>query len=310
MANLLQRLTDSQMTAPYTIVVRRNLEDGEGEARSFLSSEFRKLWVPRESCREISEEEYDEAVKTVIRLHADSVGMPVAAAERLFHLMKMTRTPGGSIALKAKDDWTSQHRLEDGGHEDVEFCSMIARAHRDDKKPLITHAVTFMIAFREELVGSLPGTSPAGGYRVSIQPSPFPQSQKTVRGTAMPVEALDFFENGKCYRCPMPLASSSIRSIAMTFMQNSYDRDMKLQRVLFEIDVSQEPMHVNFVEGSDPGTQGESEFTFMPYSCFKIAAQINHGSYLLIMLVAFRDNKSVPGTETADSEQWPLSTWH
>merc|ERR1711865_379911 len=110
----------------------------------------------------------------------------------------------------------------------------------------------------------------------------------------MPVGALDFFENGKCYRCAMPLASSSTRSVAMDFMQRSYARDMSLQRVLFEIDVSEEPMHVNFVEGSDPGTQGESEFTFMPYSCIKIVVQINHGSYLLIMLVAFRDNKSVP----------------
>jgi hypothetical protein len=187
------------------------------------------------------------------------------------------------------------------GIEYGEFCSMTCAAFRDDEHPTIDDAANFMQALRQVLVHR---------GRPEIKPQ-WPTDKKTKRGTTMPQDALDFFKVGTKYRSPMPLATSREREIASNFMDMSYrGSNMTRKRVIFIIDVSSEPQHVNFVEYNVPG---EFEYLFMAYSCFKVThvQTLTNPPCTEIHLYAFRDNMpDEKDPETCDSMIWPLATWH
>merc|ERR1712127_7458 len=97
-----------------------------------------------------------------------------------------------------------------------------------------------------------------------------------------------------------------------SFAQRSMNKDPTLWWVRIEVDVASGPLHVNRIENK----LGEVEFLWAPYSCFIVTeivsqtpAVLQGKEPVLLRVSAFHDNKAQPG-ETADSEDWPLATWH
>jgi len=268
------------------------------DRRCLLYSNFRRFWAHNH--RHVQKSEYKTAVAAVISAWANEKRIPPSNALRFFMRLNLDRK-GSDISEWAMCDWTSAHSIMNMGRGDeVEFCTMLSHALRMDKLPAVAHAVTCLLALRDKVV-RLEGDRTQG--LVAPPSIPWPSTKKTFRGTAMPEEAREFFIEGRKYRVPWALATSSSEAVADGFVMRSQVLDRK--PVIFEVDVSSEPYHVNYVESA---VAGEFEFLFIPYSCFKVT-QVVKGRIWRIRIKAFEDNKPKPG-ETTDSMEWELSPWH
>ena len=100
---------------------------------------------------------------------------------------------------------------------------------------------------------------------------PWPASHETYRGGGLPLAHQAFFTNGKRYRAPMYLASSTDLGKAHEFAEQAEQRGdppiiwtLKLHPVL-------KCNHANLVERKSL-VQGEQEFLYAPYSVFEVVS--------------------------------------
>merc|ERR1711871_161467 len=122
---------------------------------------------------------------------------------------------------------------------------------------------------------------------------PWPQDKTTYRGTAMPADAFRFFCEGRKYRVSWALATSAPKDTAMVFKERSSESPGRPVTVIFHVDVSEDPYHVNHVEAA---VAGEEEFLFVPYSCFKVIEILPLGvDDYVVRIKAYKDNKPQPG---------------
>jgi hypothetical protein len=141
-------------------------------------------------------------------------GVPVAAADDLFQRLQSESFENpqellSQIQVAATRVWTSTQKLRGKGVDDalnVEFCSLINRALRDDIADVMPHLVVIVRAINALCIVRLESSS-----------LKFPDNAESHRGGALPKQHHAFFAVGKKYRVPMYLATSFDENKAYDF---------------------------------------------------------------------------------------------
>jgi GrpB-like predicted nucleotidyltransferase (UPF0157 family) len=132
-------------------------------------------------------------------------GVPIAAADDLFQRLQSESFENPQellwqIQVAATRVWTSTQKLRGKGVDDtlnVEFCSLINRALRDDIADVMPHLVIIVHAINALCI-----------VRRESSSLKFPPNAESHRGGALPLQHHSFFAVGKKYRVPMYLATS------------------------------------------------------------------------------------------------------
>ena len=157
----------------------------------------------------------------------------------------------GSIPFVSLRLWTTAERFADK----VELCSILNKALRDDSAEIMGHVAIIVRAINMQCVS-----------RFSGKHIKWPKSNTTYRGTSMPRAALMWYTQGKEYRVPMYLATSSDEDKAEEFMRGGSGLEPVM--FIFHFDKVKRCKHVNFVNKTT--VKGENEFLFAPYSVFTV----------------------------------------
>lgn len=162
--------------------------------------------------------------------------------------------------------WTTAERTAED-RTGLELCGILNKALRDDDPKLMEHVCIFTRALNMQMVSRTKNFSHVK----------WPSSNRTYRGTALPICHRDFFTVGKTYRVPMYLATSADDDVAEEFMQRlappSAAQEPAHQEPtmwIFHFDKEKRCKHVNFIDKTDGSASGENEFLFVPYSIFKV----------------------------------------
>ena len=171
--------------------------------RTLLSSNFRREHAAAE-CPELQHQLFSSMhslIGDMCTLHKQ----PAAAGKELF-----VRLQGESfenpkellseIQVAASRIWTSTQKLQGAGVDkafNVEFCSLLNRALRDDDAQLMPHLVVIVRAINALCI-----------VRRESASVKFPPNAVSHRGGALPQQHHHFFTVGKKYRVPMYLATS------------------------------------------------------------------------------------------------------
>ena len=113
------------------------------------------------------------------------------------------------IQVAATRIWTSTQKLQGGGVDkalNVEFCSLLNRALRDDDADVMPHLVVIVRAINALCI-----------VRRESASLKFPPNAVSHRGGALPRQHHAFFAVGKKYRVPMYLATSFSEDKAYEF---------------------------------------------------------------------------------------------
>jgi hypothetical protein len=141
-------------------------------------------------------------------------GAPAAAAEDLFLRLQGESFENpqellSQIQVAATRIWTSTQKLQGKGVDDalnVEFCSLINRALRDDIAAVMPHLVVIVRAINALCI-----------VRRESSSLKFPPNAESHRGGALPLQHHAFFAVGCKYRVPMYLATSFSEDKAYEF---------------------------------------------------------------------------------------------
>ncbi len=139
---------------------------------------------------------------------------PTAAAEDLFHRLQGESFENpkellSQIQVAATRIWTSTQKLQGAGVPEalnVEFCSLLNRALRDDIADVMPHLVIIVRAINALCI-----------VRRDEAALKFPPNSVSHRGGALPTEHHAFFAPGQRYRVPMYLATSFSEDKAYEF---------------------------------------------------------------------------------------------
>jgi hypothetical protein len=180
--------------------------------RTLLSSNFRREHAAAE-CPELQHQLFSSMhslIGDMCTLHKQ----PAAAGKELF-----VRLQGESfenpkellseIQVAASRIWTSTQKLQGAGVDkafNVEFCSLLNRALRDDDAQLMPHLVVIVRAINALCI-----------VRRESASLKFPPNAMSHRGGALPQQHHHFFTVGKKYRVPMYLATSFSEDKAYEF---------------------------------------------------------------------------------------------
>eukprot|EP00929_Paragymnodinium_shiwhaense_P117390 TRINITY_DN8791_c0_g1_i1.p1 TRINITY_DN8791_c0_g1~~TRINITY_DN8791_c0_g1_i1.p1 ORF type:complete len:959 (-),score=179.53 TRINITY_DN8791_c0_g1_i1:185-3061(-) len=287
-------------------------KEWKAEPGTFQSSKFSQMYGKH---LDVADELYETAVEGVVSHFAKKHGVAKRNIDDFLKLLRSNRAGQSDVEKMALSDWTSQEVLQnDGRSGEAEFCSMLNDALRCDAQPVLAHAIDVLQAFKVELVVDRASRASSKSMLLKIPDNLKDESgilkHKTVfRGTGMPQQSVDLFTEGEKYRVPFFLATSFKRYVAEAFADRSWTHKPSLRKVVFEIDISEMPLHAAFVHACPPAPQGEFEFLFVPYSCFKVThVDFSHKTYS-IKLKAFPCNKEAAG-EMAKADSWRLMTWH
>ena len=140
--------------------------------------------------------------------------VPAAAAEDLFQRLQGESFENpqellSQIQVAATRIWTSTQKLQGKGVDDtlnVEFCSLLNRALRDDIADVMPHLVVIVRAINALCI-----------VRRESKSLKFPPNAVSHRGGALPLQHRSFFTVGKKYRVPMYLATSFSEDKAYEF---------------------------------------------------------------------------------------------
>ena len=141
-------------------------------------------------------------------------GVPVAAGDDLFQRLQGESFENphellSQIQVAATRIWTSTQKLQGKGVDDalnVEFCSLLNRALRDDMADVMQHLVVIVRAINALCI-----------VRRDSKSFKFPPNAVSHRGGALPRQHHAFFTAGKKYRVPMYLATSFSEDKAYEF---------------------------------------------------------------------------------------------
>ena len=141
-------------------------------------------------------------------------GAPPAAANDLFERLQKESFENAKellseIQVAATRIWTSTQKLQGAGVDkafNVEFCSLLNRALREDDAELMPHLVVIVRAINALCI-----------VRRESSSLKFPPNDVSHRGGALPRQHHAFFAVGKKYRVPMYLATSFSEDKAYEF---------------------------------------------------------------------------------------------
>ena len=274
-------------------------------------------------------------------------------------------TPLQMLEKKVVLLWTALNRLYVRDEFQPELCSIVNAIVRDDKDgPMLHAAVTFAVVLNkftnavrrskdekmfvrwselpwEPLLTEDTEDNASRWARHSPKPGWVDPSQQmvTFRGTAMPAEALQFFEtlqlNGKKYRTNMYLATSFKSQLIYTFIERSVTNNSSAGLTPLDADYRQPTIfiikytsaspplppcnHVNYIRPEDSAAPSpEYEFLFAPYSAFRVEqVDIRKKATLanphrIVLSAARENNVDMQEEEEEDvfSNELPLSSWH
>ena len=135
----------------------------------------------------------------------DRHSVPAAAGKELFHRLQGESFENpkellSQVQVAATRIWTSTQKLQGAGVDkafNVEFCSLINRALRDDAADVMPHLVIIVRAINALCI-----------VRRESSSLKFPPDDVSHRGGALPLQHHSFFTVGMKYRVPMYLATS------------------------------------------------------------------------------------------------------
>jgi hypothetical protein len=150
--------------------------------------------------------------------------------------------------------WTSPERLRER-----EFCAILNELIRGDEAAVMDTVSTVVRSLNRHCVTRTDKKAKCPG--------------KTFRGTTLPKakHIRGFFQEGKKFRAPMFLATSSELRVAERFMRRAaFDEadDQEPTLWIFHFDDKKKCNHINYLEKT--AVEGESEWLFAPYSAFEV----------------------------------------
>ena len=211
---------------------------------------------------------------------------------------------GSDAGETAEYLWTSAKKIKG---VQMELCSILNAALREDEPDRIAHAVIFASAINLRRVESraLQKGGPKIKYPREITAADGVDTNMHLkhytcacwRGGGFPARHKAFFRPGKKYRVPQFLATSLNRATAMRFVLRG--KKNTRTRALWCIKVDQRGVnnpdyrckHASFVHKSL--VPGEGEFLFTPYSTFTVESVdfSDDAEYYKIVVIAAQDNK-------------------
>ena len=180
--------------------------------RTLASSNFKRVYEETE-CPELQHQLF-ASIHSFLTLACLRYSVPAAAANDLFHRLQGESFENpkellSQIQVAATSIWTSTQKLQGAGvHKalNVEFCSLLNRALRDDAADVMQHLVVIVRAINALCIVRRDD----GGLK-------FPPNAVSHSGGALPRQHHDFFAVGKKYRVPMYVATSFSEDKAYEF---------------------------------------------------------------------------------------------
>jgi GrpB-like predicted nucleotidyltransferase (UPF0157 family) len=171
--------------------------------RSLATSNFKREYDAAE-CPEMQHQLF-ASMHSFISIMCQCNSVPPAAGKDLFHRLQGESFENpqellSQIQVAATRVWTSTQKLQGVGVDkalNVEFCSLINRALRDDIADVMQHLVVIVRAINALCI-----------VRRESSSLKFPPKAESHRGGALPLQHHAFFAVGKKYRVPMYLATS------------------------------------------------------------------------------------------------------
>jgi hypothetical protein len=181
------------------------------EERTFASSNFILLYEG-----DVTQHQHElfAGIHGFIKAMCRRFGVPDAAGEDLFQRLQGESFENphellSQIQVAATRIWTSTQKLQGAGVDkalNVEFCSLVNRALRDDIADVMQHLVVIVRAINALCI-----------VRRESKSLKFPPNSESHRGGALPPQHHAFFAVGKKYRVPMYLATSFSEDKAYEF---------------------------------------------------------------------------------------------
>ena len=170
---------------------------------SLAKSNFKRFYDAAE-CPELQHQLFS-SIHSFIGIMCQCSSVPPAAGKDLFHRLQGESFENpkellSQIQVAATRIWTSTQKLQGGGVDkalNVEFCSLVNRALRDDDAHVMPHLVVIVRAINALCI-----------VRRETASLKFPPNSESHRGGALPLQHHAFFTAGKKYRVPMYLATS------------------------------------------------------------------------------------------------------
>ena len=180
--------------------------------RTLASSNFKREHALKES-PELQHELFS-SMHSFITLMCVRHQQPAAAGKDLFLRLQGESFENpkellSEIQVAATRIWTSTQKLQGAGVDkslNVEFCSLINRALRDDDAHVMPHLVVVVRAINALCI-----------VRRETASLKFPPNSESHRGGALPLQHHAFFTAGNKYRVPMYLATSFSEDKAYEF---------------------------------------------------------------------------------------------
>ena len=181
-------------------------------ASSLAQSNFKRAYESAE-CPELQHQLFS-SIHSFLALLCTRHGVPAAAGKDLFQRLQGEAFENpqellSEIQVAATRIWTSTQKLQGGGVDkmfNVEFCSLLNRALREDAADLMPHLAVIVRAINALCI-----------VRRDSKSFKFPPNAVSHRGAALPKQHHSFFTVGKKYRVPMYLATSFSEDKAYEF---------------------------------------------------------------------------------------------
>jgi hypothetical protein len=182
------------------------------EPRTLASSNFKRAHAGSE-CPQLQHQLFGSIHQFILHM-CRRHSQPAAAANDFFQRLQGESFENpkellSQIQVAATRIWTSTQRLQGCGVDaafNVEFCSLINRALRDDDPEAMPHLIAIVRAINALCI-----------VRRDEVSSKFPPNAVCHRGGALPEHHRAFFTAGKKYRVPMYLATSFSEDKAYEF---------------------------------------------------------------------------------------------
>ena len=183
-----------------------------GEERTLASSNFARAYQGTEC--PVYQHQLFASMHSFLIQECSRHGAPPAAANDLFERLQKESFENAKellseIQVAATRIWTSTQKLQGAGVDkafNVEFCSLLNRALREDAAAAMPHTAVIVRAINALCI-----------VRREDASLKFPPNAVSHRGGALPRQHHAFFAVGKKYRVPMYLATSFSEDKAYEF---------------------------------------------------------------------------------------------
>jgi hypothetical protein len=183
-----------------------------GEEHTLASSNFARAYQGTEC--PVYQHQLFASMHSFLIQECSRHGVPPAAANDLFERLQKESFENAKellseIQVAATRIWTSTQKLQGAGVDkalNVEFCSLINRALREDAADVMPHTAVIVRAINALCI-----------VRREDASLKFPPNAVSHRGGALPRQHHAFFTVGKKYRVPMYLATSFSEDKAYEF---------------------------------------------------------------------------------------------